>query len=177
MDFLVALIQELLLLFRNGVELAYECLILMVLNSPPCFGDSQGEHGEHGDLPGECLGGSHTDFRSHMDVGASVGGSWDGRSDGVADTEDKSPPFLCELHSGERVSRLSRLGDGDDHVAVVDHRVAISELRGILHFHWNLAEILNELFSNKSGMPARSACHNDEAPGIDKLFPVVDHSR
>ncbi len=39
------------------------------------------------------------------------------------------------FHGRQRVDRLARLGDGEQQGVVVDHRVAIAELRGVLDAH------------------------------------------
>ena len=112
-----------------------------------------------------------------MDVGTSIGGTWDGRADGVADAVDEGALFLCQLNGGQRVSSLTRLRDGNDNVVFSDYGIAIAELRGVLHLTGNAAERFKELFANESGVPRRTASHNDDALGLQELATEVDECR
>ena len=177
MDFLVAGVKQLFLFLRDVVQLLYQLLVLADVDGAAGFGDGERQHRQDGHLTRERLCGCHTNLRTYVDVASGLGGTRNGGSDGIADTEDECSLFLGQLHSCQCVGGLSRLGYGDDHVLVVDYGIAVAELRGIFHLHGNLAEVLQQLLANQSGVPACSAGHDDEPPCVDQLLPVVDDSR
>ena len=50
---------------------------------------------------------------------------------------------LAFLERGERIGGLARLGNGDQHRAIVDRGTAVTELGGVVHFDRNARELLD----------------------------------
>ena len=57
----------------------------------------------------------------------------------------------------------------------MNHRIAVTELGGVFHFHRNAAEAFNQLLADESGMPGSTAGYDNKASGTQKLFLVVGH--
>ena len=108
-----------------------------------------------------------------MGVRAAVRFAGDARSDNVAHTENVGALLLCQLNGGERIGRLSRLGNGNDHVIWTDDGVAITEFRGVFHFNRDAGKILKQVFSHQPCVPAGPACDDQDALCGVPFFPVV----
>ena len=151
--------------------------IFLTIDGALGLAHSQRNHSEHGDLTREGFRGSDTYLRTYVDVGTGIGGTGNGRADGVADTVDEGTFFLCQLDGSQRVGRLTRLRDGNDHVVLGDYGVTIAEFGGVLHLTGNATERLEELLADESGVPRRTASHNDDALGMQELATEVDECR
>ena len=58
----------------------------------------------------------------------------------------------------------------------MNHRIAVTELGSVFHFHRNAAEAFNQLLADKSGMPRSTAGYDNKASGTQQLFLVIGHS-
>ena len=55
-------------LFRNAVQLLHQFIVFVCADDALLLCQSEGQHGEDGDLAGECLGRSYTNLRAYVDV-------------------------------------------------------------------------------------------------------------
>ena len=58
----------------------------------------------------------------------------------------------------------------------MNHRIAVTELGSVFHFHRNAAEAFNQLLADESGMPRSTAGYDNKASGTQQLFLIVGHS-
>ena len=137
------------------------------------LGNSQTQQAESDDLTCESLGGGHTDFGSHMQVGAAIGGTGDARANDIADAIEEGPFLLGQLDGGQRIGRLATLTHGDDHIVRINDGVAVAELRGVLHLDRYLSRLLNKVLADESRVPRGATGTDNNTAGIDKLFLVV----
>ena len=140
-----------------------------------CVGECQGEQRQAGELTGKGFCRGHTDLGTYVDVDTCVGLTCDAGAHGIDNTKDKRATLLGQLDSSERVSGLTALRDGDDHVGRQDHGVAITKLRSVVHLHGYLAIVLDELLADETGVPARTTGHDDEARSGEQTGAVVAH--
>ena len=145
--------QDLFHLVGNMPQLLDNCQVLPFVHRLFLFGKCQGQHGKHRYLPREGFGGCHPYFRSHVDIGTRVRGTGNAGTDGIADAVYKCPTAFGKLHGGQRIGRFSALRDGNHHIVAVNHRVAVTELTGILHLYRNTAEAFNQMLADEGGMP------------------------
>ena len=116
--------------------------------------------GDH-DLAEERLGRGDADLRPDAQVDAGVGLARDRRADDVHDAQRQRTALLRLLQRGERVGRLARLADRDDDRAVLDDRVAVAELAGVLDLGRDLREVLDEVLADHRRVQRRALA--DEA--------------
>ena len=112
-----------------------------------------------------------------MDIGTRIGGSGNTAANGITDTINKGAPILSQLYGSQRVGCLTTLRDGYHHIALANHRVAVSELRSILHFYRHTTEGLYHLLANQSSMPRGATSHDNDAFGLQHLSAVINQSR
>ena len=174
---LVVRLQHLADLHGNLAESLHDLQILLTVHRALRLAHRQGNHREHGHLTCERLRRSHADLRAHVDIRTRVCGSWDARTDGVADAVDEGTLLLGQLHGSQRVGRLTALRDGNHHVALAHHGIPVSELRGVLHLHRNAAERLDDLLAYQSRVPRRAAGHDHHALRFQQLAAIVNQRR
>ena len=138
--------------------------------------DTEREHGKCYHLRREGFGGSDTDLRSHMGVTAAIAQTRDRRPDDITDREDERSFGLSELDCRQRVCCLARLRDGNDHIVLVDDRLAIAELRRILDFHRYLRELFDGVHSDQAGVPRSAASGDDNSLGVQETVFIIDES-
>ena len=121
-------LQHLTDLHGNLTQTLHDPQIFITVDSPLCLSHGQGNHREHRHLTSKRLGRSHTNLRSYMDIGTSIGGPGYTAADGITDTIDKGATLLGQLNGSQGIGRLTTLRDGNDHIALANHRITISEL-------------------------------------------------
>src|SRR5574344_734808 len=84
------LVEEYLYLVGDGIEFLYHLGVAVVADCASLFAKGEGKHCQHGHLASESLGRCHTNFWTHVDVGACVGGTWYAGADGIAYSIDES---------------------------------------------------------------------------------------
>ena len=109
-----------------------------------------------------------------MKVDSAVAFAGDGRADRVDDAQRHGALFLRLAQGGQRVGRLARLADHDHHRPVLDDRVAVAELAGVLHFRRNPRQVLEQVVAHQPRVPGRPARGQDDPLGLDQL---ADHGR
>ena len=67
--------------------------------------------------------------------------------------------------------------DGDHDVVGINHRIAVTEFRGVFYFDRNAAEILDQVLPDERCVPRGAASHEDDAPGVEKPLAVVHDAR
>ena len=82
--------------------------------------------------------------------------------------------MFSQLHCGQRIGRLPRLGDGNDDVILVNDWLSIAKFRGVFHLYRYAGIFFNGIHPYLCSVPGGAACSDDDAPGIEKLIPVVD---
>ena len=85
------------------------------------------------------------DLRPGMQVDAAAAFARDGAADDVDDAEHAAALALDLLHRRERVERLARLADGDVERVLLDHGIAVAELRGRLGVRGNARQLLDQV--------------------------------
>mmetsp|Transcript_19521 Transcript_19521/g.50400 ORF Transcript_19521/g.50400 Transcript_19521/m.50400 type:complete len:277 (+) Transcript_19521:410-1240(+) len=154
---LVALREDVAHLLRQAEQLAHVLIVPLLRDLAAIPAELQREHREHGDLRRERLCRRDADLRAGMQVDAGVGLAGDGRADDVTDAEREKPLRPRILRRRERVRRLARLRDHEDHVllhlAPRKDRLAITKLGRILHLDVDARELLDEVFAHERGVP------------------------
>ena len=112
-----------------------------------------------------------------MDVRPRVCGSGDAGAYGVADAVDEGSFLLGKLDGSQRVGSLAALRNGYHHIVLRHDGVTVAELRGILHFAWDVTQAFEELPCNESGVPRRAASHDDDTLRANQLPAMVNHGR
>ena len=130
----------------------------------------QGEEGEHHELAGEGLGGRHPDLGPGVQVAAEAGLASDGGAHHIDDAHGARSPAASLPQRGQGVRRLSRLADRDDQRALVQHRVLVAELRGVLDLDRNARQVLEHVLADQRRVPAGSAGGHHHAIHGEKLF-------
>ncbi len=92
----------------------------------------------------------------HAQVDAGVGLAGDRRADDVDDAQRERAALLGLLQRRERVGGLAGLADRDDDRAVLDDRVAVAELAGVLDLGGDLREILHQVLADHA--PRAAPC-------------------
>src|SRR5690606_29337549 len=105
------------------------------------------------------------DFRPRMGISAGIRQPRNRGTDNIDDTEDCRTLLFGVFDGYQRISRLPTLGNSDNNVFVSDNGISIAELGSILHLHVDTAKLFNDIFSQQSGVPARSTSHNNNAIG------------
>ena len=152
-SYLIVQLQHFLHLGRNVPELLCNLLIFAFADGSLLLTDGECQEDENGNLTGERLGRGNTNLWTYVNIGTRICLSCDGRTDGVTDTIDKRPALLGKLDGCQGISGLTTLRNGDDNIVLRYHRIAVTELRCIFHFHRDAAIILNHLLADESGMP------------------------
>ena len=112
-----------------------------------------------------------------MDIGACICITGNAAAYGIDNAKDKRTFASCELNGSKGIGRFTTLRDGKDHVIIVNDRIPITELRGILYLHWHLAESLKELLANKACVPTGTTGHNNEPASFQQLVAIEIDSR
>ena len=151
--------------------------ILLAVDGSLGLSQCQRKHGKHSHLTSKGLGRSYTNLRTYMDISTCIGSTRNRRTDGITDAIDESALLLSELDGSQRIGCLTTLRDGDHHIVLRHNRIAIAELRSILHLDGNTTQRLDNLLADESSMPGSTASHNDDALGLKQLSTVVYQSR
>ncbi len=59
----------------------------------------------------------------------------------------------------------------------MDDRIAVAELRGVLHLDGDAADRFDQVFADQRGVPRRAAGDEDDAAGGEEALAMVDHAR
>ena len=151
--------------------------ILLAVDGSLGLSQCQRKHRKHSHLTGKGLRRGYTYLWSYMDVSTCIGSTRNRRTDGITDAIDESALLLSELDGSQRIGCLTTLRDGDHHIVLRHNRIAIAELRSILHLDGNTTQRLDNLLADESGMPGSTASHNDDALSLQQLTTVVNQSR
>ena len=82
-----------------------------------------------------------------------IGLTGDGRADNIANPKHHRSALPSQANGSQRVCSLTALADCQHYVSLLDNRVTVPELRGILHLHRNTAEAFNQMLADEGGMP------------------------
>mmetsp|Transcript_23515 Transcript_23515/g.69444 ORF Transcript_23515/g.69444 Transcript_23515/m.69444 type:complete len:212 (+) Transcript_23515:460-1095(+) len=124
-------------------------------------------------LGGESLGRRDPNLRARVQVDAAVGLARDRRADGVADAQAEAARCPRELQRRERVGRLPRLRDCDEHVLPAEDRVAVAELRGVLDLARHPRQVLQQVLPNQARVVRGAARDHDDARRRRQRRPVL----
>ncbi len=127
---------------------------------------------DRGDLRDERLGGSDTDLRTGMRVEHRVGLARDLCAVGVADGEHLRALLPRVTHRFERVGRLAGLADRDDERLLVEHRVAVAELRGQFDLDRDAGPVLDGLLADESRVEGRTRGDDEHLVDVAQFLPV-----
>ena len=134
--------------------------------------EQEGNHGEHGHLACECLGAGHTDFRTGVQVNATVACASDCRTNAVTDGECCCAFLLGFAESGERVCGFTRLADGNDERTRLDNRVSVAEFRSVFDFDRDAGQVFDHVFTDHASIVACAAGRDDDAVDVTEFLDV-----
>ena len=100
-------------------------------------------------LAGERLGAGHTDLGTGVEVDAAVDFARDGGTDHVDEADGPGPAPLGLADGRQGVGGLARLGDADDQRALVDDRIAVAELGGVLDLDRDPGQLLEHVLADQ----------------------------
>ena len=104
-----------------------------------------------------------------MDIHAGFGLTGNAAAYTIDYAKNECPLLFGQLDGGQRVGRFAALADGDDHIVLFDHRIAVAELAGIFHLHTNAAHFLDELLADEPRVPGGAAGHDNHVAGTDEF--------
>ena len=84
-----------------------------------------------------------------------------------------APAFLGLLDRRQRVGGLAGLADGDHDRAVVDDRIAVAELAGVLRLGRDAGQVFEEELADQAGVERRAAGREDDVLGLRQLAQMV----
>ena len=118
------------------------------------LGEVQREQREGQALRRERLRRGNADLAAAAGVERAVGLARQLRAHLVADRERERAALARDALRGDRVGRLARLRDRDRERAVVDHGIAVAELRGVLDVHGQPGPLLDQEAADHAGVAA-----------------------
>ena len=74
-----------------------------------------------------------------------------------------------QAHRGERVGRLAGLRDADHEVVLVEHRVAVAELRRDVHLDGHARPLLDRVAADQAGVVRGAAGHDHDPAQVAQL--------
>ena len=148
-------------------------LILRIGDGSLLLTNGECQEDKNGNLTGKRLGGSDTYLRTYVNIGTCVGFTSDTRTDGVTYTINKSTCFLGQFDGSQGICSLTTLRDGDDHIVLCHHRIAVTEFRSVLYFYWNTTIVFYHLLANETCVPRGTTSHDNDALSIEKLLTMV----
>lgn len=134
--------------------------------------EQEGNHGEHGHLACESLGAGHADFRTGVQVDATVACASDRRTDTVTDGECGCAFLLGFAESGERICSFAGLADGNDESSRLDNRVSVAEFRSVFDFDRDASQVFNHVFTDHACIVACAAGGDDDAVDVTEFLDV-----
>ena len=129
----------------------------------------EGQQGQDGHLRRERLGAGDAHLGPGVEVDAAVGLAGDGAADGVDDRQGRVPAALGLAQGAEGVGGLARLAEDEDERPVVERRIAIAELAGILDLDRQVGEPLDQVLADQRRVPARPAGGEHDAADAAEL--------
>ncbi len=114
-------------------------------------------------LRGVGLGGRDADFRAGVQVDASVRFLRDGAADHVADGQGGMALAFHFAQGRQRIGGFTALGDRKQQRPVIDRRIAVTQLAGVLDFHRQPGQFFDRVFAHERRMPTRAARRQDDA--------------
>ena len=139
------------------------------------LGQVEPQHLERHNLGQVALGGGHADFGAGPRVEDAVGRPGHGGVDHVGDDEHLGPEARRLAHGLGRIERLARLRDADTQRALVEHRVAVTELAGDVDLGRQLDPVLNGVLGHQRGVVARAARHNEHLVDVAQVVGAQAH--
>src|SRR6187397_2317366 len=98
----------------------------------------------------------------------------DHRSLDVADSEYLTARLSCLAHRRDGVGGLTRLRDDDDQVILIQHRVSITKLRGVIDLNGDSRKLFEHVLAGEAGVPRRSARGDlDRGDGLEVVLGTV----
>ncbi len=97
-----------------------------------------------------------------MRIDHAIGLPADRGADNIAYGDHRGAALFGLPHRRQRVSRLARLGDGDEQVARAHKGAPVPELGGDIHFHGNAGKLFDHILARQTRMPRRAAGHNED---------------
>src|SRR5688500_10946491 len=117
----------------------------------------------------ERLGRYDGDLRSGVQIDAASAFASNGAADDIDDAEHTATFALYLLDRGKRVERFTGLADGDVQRVLLDHRIAITKLRGGLGMRRHTSELFDQVRTNAASDVGRAATENLHAADLQQL--------
>ena len=92
-----------------------------------------------------------------MLIDAAVGLAGDGGSDDVVDCEHAVTFSLGFAQRGQGVDRLAGLAHDKKERVAIERRVAVAELRGVIHLDGKAGKALDQMLGHEAGVPSGAA--------------------
>ncbi|OPZ73833.1 MAG: hypothetical protein BWY82_00976 [Verrucomicrobia bacterium ADurb.Bin474] len=167
----VAHVEHLTDKIRRHLERFHKCHTIRVAHIPEAP-QIQRDHRTDEYLGCECLGRSNADFRPGVLIHASIHFPCNGGPNDVGDRHYLESLALGLPKRCQRVDGFSGLADHHNQRVLVQRRVAIPELGGILHFHRDARVLLDQVFSDQTRMPSRATCTEQDAVDLPQLVRI-----
>jgi hypothetical protein len=165
----LARLERVLDLPRERRQLARD-LDAVVARQAAMAAEQQRQQRQHRDLARERLGRGDADLGAGVDVDAAVRLARDRGADDVDDAQRLGATTTRLAHGRQRVDGLARLGDHQHQRALVDDRVAVAELGGVLHLDRDARELLEHVLADQPRVPRRAAAEDDDAAHVAELL-------
>ena len=127
--------------------------------------EMNGQQSQRRELGREALGGRHADLGAGVRVQHQVRGARDGRIHHVADSEGARAPRFCLFDRRQGVGGLAALGNPHHQIPRSNHRLAVAELAGQVHFAGNARDVLDEELTHQARVIRSPAGQDDHAAG------------
>ena len=116
-----------------------------------------------GNLRREGLGAGHADLRPRLCVDDAVDFARDRAAGDVDDAQSWTAAFVGQLHRAHRVGRLAGLADRQHQDVVIEHRVAVAEIRGVFGVRRDARRALDHVARHHARVKRRALGDADQA--------------
>ena len=146
---------------------------LLLVNGSTHLGELHSQHVKCGQLCTVSLGRCNGDLRTCPGVHNTVRFSGDGAADDIDNTQYLEALCLGFPQSCQRIRRLTGLADNDDHIALLQDGITITEFAGHIHLYRDSCQTFNDIFCGNTGVICGTAGHDMDL--CDLLNLLIAH--
>ena len=161
---------NLIVMIERGVEtrgrfkqMAHDPGLFLARQAALAHGKMRGKRGKHRKLASERLGAGDADFRAGVRRQQQIGLTRHRTGRHVDDDGDGLPLGLAVAQGGKRISGLAALRNEQRQPAGLQHRLAVTELAGVIDVHRHAREVLEPVLRDHARV-VRGATSDDGDP-------------
>ena len=111
-----------------------------------------------------------------MRINTRVGIPGNGRSHYITNAQRKRSAFFGRTQGCQRICRFTALRNHQHHVIFINQGFAVTKFRSVFYLYRQFGQMLKQVFSNQSGMPAGTASRNNQSLGIHQLIQYIGNT-